>query len=134
MKSAAWLLALVLLTTLGLVGGAYPAAAAQPERSESVLQGSQVLAHCTGFDVIDQYNVTVVTTRFVDRSGVVVEIHMSLQGTDGVLVEGDPDVTAAGWWQDAFLYARAYTIAGGANELLKTVVAERALGLPRDPS
>ena len=39
---------------------------------------------------------------------------------------------ADGWWQDAFLYARAYTIAGGANEVLKTVVAERALGLPRE--
>ncbi|WP_284742389.1 acyl-CoA dehydrogenase family protein [Amycolatopsis sp. RTGN1] len=55
-----------------------------------------------------------------------------LQGTQGLLVEGDPDVAADGWWQDAQLYSRAYTIAGGANEVLRTQIAERGLGLPRD--
>ena len=58
---------------------------------------------------------------------------MGMQGVDGLLTEGDPDAVAGGWWQDAYLYARAYTIAGGANEVLRNVVAERALGLPRDP-
>ncbi|MCW2579907.1 MAG: acyl-CoA dehydrogenase, partial [Blastococcus sp.] len=58
---------------------------------------------------------------------------MALQGTDGLLTEEDPAAVAGGWWQDAYLYARAYTIAGGANEVLRNVVAERALGLPRDP-
>ena len=62
------------------------------------------------------------------------EYGMALQGTDGLLVEGDDDAVANGWWQDAFLYARAYTIAGGANEVLRNVIAERALGLPREPS
>jgi alkylation response protein AidB-like acyl-CoA dehydrogenase len=60
------------------------------------------------------------------------EFGMSLPGPDGLLTEGDPGAVTGGWWQDAFLYARAYTIAGGANEVLRTVVAERALGLPRD--
>ncbi|HEV2244964.1 MAG TPA: acyl-CoA dehydrogenase family protein [Streptosporangiaceae bacterium] len=60
------------------------------------------------------------------------ELGVALQGVDGMAVEGDGRAYADGWWQDAFLYARAYTIAGGANEVLKTVVAERALGLPRN--
>jgi len=60
------------------------------------------------------------------------ECGLDLQGVGGIAVEGDGQAYADGWWQDAFLYARAYTIAGGANEVLKTVVAERALGLPRD--
>src|SRR5215203_4470524 len=59
---------------------------------------------------------------------------MGLQGTDGLLTAEDPAAVAGGWWQDAYLYARAYTIAGGANEVLRNVVAERALGLPRDPA
>ncbi|MQY21560.1 acyl-CoA dehydrogenase family protein [Nocardia macrotermitis] len=54
-----------------------------------------------------------------------------LQGTAGLLQEADPAVVAGGWWQDAQLYSRAYTIAGGANEILRTQVAERGLGLPR---
>jgi alkylation response protein AidB-like acyl-CoA dehydrogenase len=69
---------------------------------------------------------------FSETNLALAELGMSLPGPDGLLTEGDPDAVAGGWWQDAFLYARAYTIAGGANELLRNVVAERALGLPRD--
>ncbi|KKD06305.1 acyl-CoA dehydrogenase family protein [Streptomyces sp. WM6386] len=58
---------------------------------------------------------------------------LRLQGTDGLLIEADPEAVADGWWQDAHLYSRAYTIAGGANEVLRTQVAERGLGLPREP-
>jgi alkylation response protein AidB-like acyl-CoA dehydrogenase len=58
---------------------------------------------------------------------------VGLQGTDGLLTEGDPGAVADGWWQDAHLYSRAYTIAGGANEVLRTQIAERGLGLPREP-
>ncbi|MRJ77292.1 acyl-CoA dehydrogenase [Aeromicrobium sp. SMF47] len=61
------------------------------------------------------------------------ELGVSLQGVDGLAVEGDENAVANGWWQDAFMYARALTIAGGANEVLRTVVAERSYGLPREP-
>jgi hypothetical protein len=39
-----------------------------------------------------------------------------------------------GWpsrWADSYLYSRAYTISGGANEVLRNVVAKRALGMGR---
>jgi alkylation response protein AidB-like acyl-CoA dehydrogenase len=61
------------------------------------------------------------------------EYAVALQGPDGILVEGDDAVQADGWWQDSFLYSRAYTIAGGANEILRTQIGERGLGLPREP-
>ncbi|MCV7380843.1 acyl-CoA dehydrogenase [Mycobacterium alsense] len=59
------------------------------------------------------------------------EYGMTLQDHAGVRTEGDPQALDEGWWQDAFLYARAFTIAGGTNEVLRNVIAERALGLPR---
>ncbi len=56
---------------------------------------------------------------------------VELGGEDGVLVEGDVNVLDAGRWQDEWLYARAYTIAGGSSEIMRNLIAERGLGLPR---
>jgi alkylation response protein AidB-like acyl-CoA dehydrogenase len=56
---------------------------------------------------------------------------VELGGEAGVLVEGDPNVVEHGRWQDEWLYARAYTIAGGSSEIMRNLIAERGLGLPR---
>ncbi|WP_459953192.1 acyl-CoA dehydrogenase family protein, partial [Mycobacterium avium] len=57
---------------------------------------------------------------------------LELGGEAGVLVEGDPEVLDGGRWQDEWLYARAYTIAGGSSEIMRNLIAERGLALPRD--
>jgi alkylation response protein AidB-like acyl-CoA dehydrogenase len=56
---------------------------------------------------------------------------LELSGQAGILVEGDPAAIENGRWQDGFLYARAYTIAGGSSEIMRNIIAERGLGLPR---
>lgn len=56
---------------------------------------------------------------------------VELGGEDGILVEGDPNALEGGRWQDEWLYARAYTIAGGSSEIMRNLIAERGLGLPR---
>ncbi len=60
------------------------------------------------------------------------EYVMGLQGPRGALVQGDDLAVDDGYWQDSFLYARALTIAGGSNEIMRNLIAERGLGLPRE--
>ena len=57
---------------------------------------------------------------------------VELGGEAGILVEGDTDVLDGGRWQDEWLYARAYTIAGGSSEIMRNLIAERGLALPRE--
>ncbi|MCU1692377.1 MAG: acyl-CoA dehydrogenase [Frankiales bacterium] len=57
---------------------------------------------------------------------------LDLLGETGAAVEGDPALVDGGRWQDEWLYARAYTIAGGSSEVMRNVIAERGLGLPRE--
>ena len=61
------------------------------------------------------------------------EAALTLLGTRSMATEGDELSEDDGRWQDMFLYARAYTIAGGSNEIMRNVIAERGLGLPREP-
>jgi alkylation response protein AidB-like acyl-CoA dehydrogenase len=48
-------------------------------------------------------------------------------------IKGDELAFDDGRWQDVFLYARGGTIGGGSNEIMRNLIAERGLGLPRDP-
>jgi alkylation response protein AidB-like acyl-CoA dehydrogenase len=61
------------------------------------------------------------------------EAALALLGARSMVVEGDDLAEQDGRWQDAFLYARAWTIAGGSNEIMRNLIAERGLGLPREP-
>jgi alkylation response protein AidB-like acyl-CoA dehydrogenase len=56
---------------------------------------------------------------------------VDLAGEAGVLVHDDPDALAGGRWQDEWLYSRAFTIAGGSSEIMRNMIAERGLALPR---
>ena len=56
---------------------------------------------------------------------------VDLQGTAGSLSDADPHAIDGGRWQDEMLYAKAYTIAGGSNEIMRNIISERGLGLPR---
>jgi len=58
------------------------------------------------------------------------ELGMQIAGDRGVVWDdSEPDPLGIQW-----LHARAYTLAGGTTEMQLNQIAERVLGLPRDPS
>jgi alkylation response protein AidB-like acyl-CoA dehydrogenase len=57
---------------------------------------------------------------------------LDLLGADALVTEGAPyQLTRE---QKLFLFSRADTIYGGSHEIQKTVIGERVLGLPREPT
>ena len=61
--------------------------------------------------------------QWADVNQAVAELAMDVAGPSALLVD-DP-------WTYRFLRARANSIEGGTTEILKNIVAERVLGLPR---
>jgi alkylation response protein AidB-like acyl-CoA dehydrogenase len=64
----------------------------------------------------------------VEHDQRVQEVGMLLGGPESASAEGD-----AAAWVGGFLANRCLTIAGGTSEIQRNVIAERLLGLPRDP-
>lgn len=57
---------------------------------------------------------------------------VELQGADGIVAAPDSQ-RDDGHWQEAFLWARGFTISAGSNEIMRNLIAENGLGLPREP-
>jgi len=60
------------------------------------------------------------------------ELAMAVAGPDGLLAES-ADPYRVSQLQALFLFSRADTIYGGSNEVQRNIIAERVLGLPREP-
>lgn len=59
------------------------------------------------------------------------DLAMAVLGPDGLVADAAPYEINA--WQRLHLFTRADTIYGGSNEVQRNILAERVLGLPREP-
>jgi alkylation response protein AidB-like acyl-CoA dehydrogenase len=59
------------------------------------------------------------------------EAAMDILGPQGQLLKGSKWAVDSGQWPYQFLRSRADTIAGGTSEILRNIIGERVLGLPR---
>ena len=60
------------------------------------------------------------------------ETAMAVLGPAAPLWQGAADNPGDGMWQRSWLYYQASSIFAGTNEVQRTLVGERVLGLPRD--
>jgi alkylation response protein AidB-like acyl-CoA dehydrogenase len=59
------------------------------------------------------------------------ELGIELQEPYAALWQGGGRTVADGWWQYRHLRSRGDAIAGGTSEIMKNILAERVLGLPK---
>jgi alkylation response protein AidB-like acyl-CoA dehydrogenase len=71
-----------------------------------------------------------------DHGQHVMGLAKELSGASGMLDASGPggDGASSFDWHHGFLYAQALTIGGGTAAVQRNIIAERALGLPREPS
>jgi alkylation response protein AidB-like acyl-CoA dehydrogenase len=69
--------------------------------------------------------------QWADINQDLTELALEIEGAFSVLGRGSEHAVAGGAWQYGFLRSRANSIEGGTTDILKNIIAERVLGLPR---
>ncbi len=69
--------------------------------------------------------------QWADINQGIAELAMEIEGAYAPLDRDSEHAVAGGSWQYSFLRSRANSIEGGTTEILKNIIAERVLGLPK---
>jgi alkylation response protein AidB-like acyl-CoA dehydrogenase len=69
--------------------------------------------------------------QWADINQRITELALDIEGASAMLARGAEHAVADGAWQYGFLRSRANSIEGGTTDILKNIIAERVLGLPR---
>ncbi|MBS1887107.1 MAG: acyl-CoA dehydrogenase family protein [Actinobacteria bacterium] len=69
--------------------------------------------------------------QWADINQGLTELALDIEGVWAPLARGADGAIANGAWQYEFLRSRANSIEGGTTDILKNIIAERVLGLPR---
>src|SRR3954454_19292965 len=69
--------------------------------------------------------------QWADVNQGIAELALEIEGPYAPLARGAEHAPAGGAWEYSFLRSRANSIEGGTTDILKNIIAERVLGLPR---
>jgi alkylation response protein AidB-like acyl-CoA dehydrogenase len=76
---------------------------------------------------------SVVKVHWSEASVRLHRLALDVLGASAPLWHGAPHAADDGSWARAWLYAQASTIFSGTNEIQRTLIGERVLGLPKEP-
>jgi alkylation response protein AidB-like acyl-CoA dehydrogenase len=69
--------------------------------------------------------------QWADINQAITELALEIEGPYAALDRGAEHAVSGGAWQYLYLRSRANSIEGGTTDILKNIIAERVLGLPR---
>jgi alkylation response protein AidB-like acyl-CoA dehydrogenase len=69
--------------------------------------------------------------QWADINQAIAELAIEIEGPYAALDRGAEHAVSGGAWQYLYLRSRANSIEGGTTDILKNIIAERVLGLPR---
>ena len=69
--------------------------------------------------------------QWADLNQDITELALEIEGAYAPLARGAANAVANGAWQYGFLRSRANSIEGGTTDILRNIIAERVLGLPK---
>src|SRR3954464_5720628 len=69
--------------------------------------------------------------QWADINQAIAELALEIEGPYAALDRGSEHAVNGGAWQYLYLRSRANSIEGGTTDILKNIIAERVLGLPR---
>ena len=69
--------------------------------------------------------------QWADLNQGITELALEIEGAYAPLARGADSAVANGLWQYGFLRSRANSIEGGTTDILRNIIAERVLGLPK---
>ena len=69
--------------------------------------------------------------QWADINQDLTELALEIEGAYAPLTRGADNAVAEGRWQYGFLRSRANSIEGGTTDILRNIIAERVLGLPK---
>jgi len=69
--------------------------------------------------------------QWADLNQDLTELALEIEGAYAPLARGSANAIDSGAWQYGVLRSRANSIEGGTTDILKNIIAERVLGLPK---